>query len=319
MKVFRSLDEFERGQHAVATIGTFDGLHHGHKIILQRVIEAAKERNGEAVLISFHPHPRLVLFPENNPLRLLQSLEEKIKMLEEIGIDKLMLIPFTKEFSRVSSKSFILDILVEKIGIEHIIIGYDHHFGKNRTGGIEELALYGPAYGYSVEEIPAQRIDDANVSSTKIRRALEDGDVKTANAYLGYRYAFQGTVIHGEKLGRTLGFPTANLEIDDPIKLLPGDGIYLVKVNVGKFDAEEFKGFGLLNIGKKPTVGEFERCYEVYIYDFDRDIYGKTIRLEMIDYLRGEKKFDSLQLLVEAMKSDKQKGLDLLKIDGLIT
>lgn len=318
MKVFRSLDEFERGPHAVATIGTFDGLHHGHRTILQRVIEAAKERNGESILISFHPHPRLVLFPENNPLRLLQSLHEKIEMLDEIGIDKLMLIPFTKEFSRVSSKSFILDILVEKVGIEHIIIGYDHHFGKNRTGGIEELALYGPAYGYSVEEIPAQRIDDANVSSTKIRRALAEGDIKTANAYLGYGYTFQGTVVHGEKLGRTLGFPTANLDVDDPIKLLPGDGIYLVKVGIGNQEDRSFEGFGLLNIGKKPTVGEFERCYEVYIYDFDKDIYGQTVRLEMIDYLRGEKKFDSIDHLVEAMEKDKQKGLDLLKTGGLI-
>lgn len=299
MKVYRSLEEFEKGEHTVATIGTFDGLHLGHKTILNRIQTLAKEKGGESLLISFHPHPRLVIFPENNPLRLLHTLDEKIKMLEEMGLDKLLLIPFTKEFSRTSSKSFIRDILAHQVGISHIVIGYDHHFGKNRTGGIEELREYSRALNYEVEEIPAQAIDDANISSTKIRNALLEGDVKTARTYLGYDYGFSGTVIHGEKMGRKLGYPTANMDPLDKLKLIPADGVYFVRTYVGD---ESF--YGMMSIGVKPTVGEFDRSYEVNILDFDRDIYGEVIRVEFLEYIRGEKKFDSLQDLIRGMRED---------------
>lgn len=299
MKVYRSLEEFEKGDYCVTTIGTFDGLHLGHKAILERIQALAKEKGGESLLISFHPHPRLVIFPENNPLRLLHSLEEKIAMLEEMGLDKLLLIPFTKEFSRTSSKSFIKDILVKQVGISSIVIGYDHHFGKNRTGGIEELREYAKNLNYDVEEIPAQSIDDANISSTKIRNALLSGDVSTACTYLGYDYGFSGMVIHGEKMGRTLGYPTANMAPLDPWKLIPVDGIYFVKVFVGE---EVF--YGMMSIGVKPTVGEFDRSYEVNIFDFDRDIYDQVIRVEFLAYIRGEKKFDSLRDLIDAIKED---------------
>ncbi|MEL6251158.1 MAG: bifunctional riboflavin kinase/FAD synthetase [Bacteroidota bacterium] len=299
MKVYRSLEEFEKGEYTVATIGTFDGLHLGHKTILNRIQTLAKEKGGESLLISFHPHPRLVIFPENNPLRLLHTLDEKIKMLEQMGLDKLLLIPFTKEFSRTSSKSFIRDILAKQVAISHIVIGYDHHFGKNRTGGIEELRQYSRALDYEVEEIPAQAIDDANISSTKIRNALLEGDIKTAQTYLGYDYGFSGTVIHGEKMGRKLGYPTANMDPLDKLKLIPADGVYFVRTYVG---GESF--YGMMSIGVKPTVGEFERSYEVNILDFDQDIYGEVIRVEFLEYIRGEKKFDSLQDLIKGMRED---------------
>ncbi|WNJ20422.1 bifunctional riboflavin kinase/FAD synthetase [Pontibacter sp. G13] len=304
MEVYRSLESYRPGAHSVATIGTFDGLHIGHRTILERICQTAKEIDGESVLISFHPHPRLVLFPENNPLRLLHTLDEKIQMLDEIGIDKLLLIPFTREFSRIPSKVFIREILVETVKIDKIIIGYDHRFGKNRTGGIEELNRYKDAYQYEVEEISAQAIDDANVSSTKIRKALESGDVATANSYLGYTYSFGGTVIHGEKMGRKLGYPTANIQPHDPLKLIPANGVYLVQVEV-----DGGMHYGMLNIGNKPTVGEFERGYEVNILDFDQDIYDQPIRVKFLEYLRPEAKFDNLDQLIAAMHDDKAKSL----------
>ena len=308
MKVYRSLEEYEQGVRTVATIGTFDGVHIGHRVILSSIIEEAQKIDGESALISFHPHPRLVLFPENNPLKLLHTLDEKIAMLTQLGLDKLLLIPFTREFSRTPSKAFIKDILVRQIGISKIVIGYDHHFGKNRTGGIEELRELSEAGNYTVTEIPAQAIDDANISSTKIRRALLEGDVQAASTYLGYSYGFSGTVIHGEKMGRKLGYPTANMKLTDPLKLVPAIGIYFVRVYVG-----EERYFGMMSIGKKPTVGEFEQSQEVYIFDFDREIYGEVIRVEFLEWLRGEKKFDSLDDLIIAMNGDRDRSLALME------
>ena len=289
-------------------LGPFDGLHIGHQVILSSIIAEAREIDGESVLISFHPHPRLVLFPENNPLRLLHTLDEKIAMLDQLGLDKLLLIPFTREFSRTPSRAFIKDILVKQIGISKIVIGYDHHFGKNRTGGIEELREFSEAGNYSVQEIPAQAIDDANISSTKIRRALQEGDVQAAATYLGYHYGFDGKVIHGEKMGRKLGYPTANLELTDRLKLIPAIGIYFVRVHVGNE-----KYFGMMSIGKKPTVGDFEQSQEVYIFDFDREIYGETIRVEFLEWLREEKKFESLDELIIVMNGDRDRSLVLME------
>lgn len=299
MKLYQSLDAYEPGSLTVATIGTFDGLHIGHRTILKRIQQVAAEVGGESLLISFHPHPRLVLFPENNPLKLLHTLEEKIAMLDEIGIDKLLLLPFTKEFSRMPSRAFIQQILAEKIGIHTIIIGYDHRFGKNRAGGIEELQQYAPDLGYLVEEIPAQSIDDAKVSSTKIRRAILEGNVELAQDYLGYAYTFAGEVIHGEKQGRQLGYPTANIRPEDSLKLIPADGVYFVRVWV---DQEQF--YGMMSIGTKPTIGEFDRYHEVYIFDFDREIYGQTIRVDMLNWIRPQQKFESLEALISAIQGD---------------
>ncbi|GAB4430337.1 MAG: bifunctional riboflavin kinase/FAD synthetase [Bacteroidia bacterium] len=308
MKVYHTLDTYEPGARTVATIGTFDGVHIGHRAILQRLQDAARTAGGESLLISFHPHPRLVLFPENNPLRLLHTIDEKVAMLEALGLDKVLFIPFNWEFSRLPSRAFIQDILIGQVRLHRIVIGYDHRFGKNRTGGIEELNLYAPDGGYTVEEIPAQTIDDAKVSSTKIRKALAEGDVATANRYLGYRYGIGGTVVHGEKQGRKLGFPTANLQPDDPLKLIPADGIYLVRVATGSG-----RHWGLMNVGRKPTMGEFARGCEVYILDFEGDLYGQTLRVELVDYLRPEQKFGSIDDLIAAMQQDKARGRELIR------
>lgn len=286
-------------KHTVATIGTFDGVHFGHKAILEKIIHEAKKRNGNSLLISFHPHPRLVLFPENNPLRLLHSLDEKIAMLADLGLDCLLLLPFTKEFSRTSSKIFIQDILVDSIRMEEIVIGYDHRFGKNRGGGIEELRSYSKELGFGVEEIPPQAIDEANVSSTKIRKALKAGDITSANKFLGYQYGFDGLVVHGEKQGRLLGYPTANMKPVDERKLIPADGVYFVQVKT-----QDSWHYGMMSIGKKPTMGEFERSHEVNILDFEGDLYGEVIRVEFIKWIREELAFDSLDALVAAIKGD---------------
>lgn len=299
MDVFHSLEEYRPEKHTVATIGTFDGVHFGHRAILEMIIREAKERNGKSLLISFHPHPRLVLFPENNPLRLLHSLDEKISVLADLGLDRLLLLPFTREFSRTSSQVFIKDILVKKVQMEQIVIGYDHRFGKNRGGGIDELRNFGEELDFGVEEIPPQAIDEANVSSTKIRKALKGGDIVTANKFLGYRYGFDGLVVHGEKQGRLLGYPTANMQPVDERKLIPADGVYFVKVM-----AQDTWYFGMMNIGRKPTMGEFERSHEVNIFDFEGDLYNQVIRVEFVDWIRGELKFDSLDELITAIQGD---------------
>lgn len=309
MKVYHSLDKFLKGKNAVATIGTFDGVHIGHKEILGRLIESAKEIGGESVVISMHPHPRLVLFPDDNPLRLLQTIEEKIETLDEFGIDKLLLIPFTKEFSRIRSEDFIDQILVRTIGIEKIIIGYDHRFGKNRTGGLEELREGAGKYGFEVEEIPARQIDDAKVSSTKIRNALMAGDVETANSYLGYAFRLSGTVIQGEQLGRKIGFPTANIQPTDKWKLIPADGVYWVEVRW-----EGNVHYGMLNIGKKPTVGDFPRGIEVNILDFEGDLYSKMLEVRFLKFIREDRKFDGLEELISAIHADEEACRGLISL-----
>lgn len=308
MKVFRSLDAFEMGKHPVATIGTFDGVHYGHRTILSRVIELARQRDGESVVLSFDPHPRLFLYPDDNPLKLLQTIEEKIERLDNLGIDKLLLIPFDKQFSRLTSYQFIEEILVNTVGIEQIVIGYDHRFGKNRTGGIEELRNYQDTYQYSVEEIPAQQVDNAKVSSTKIRNALLAGEVETARRYLGYDYPLTGKVIKGEQLGRQIGFPTANIQPSSRHKLIPGDGVYLASIQIG-----EESHYGMLNIGRKPTVGNFPRGIEINIFDFDREIYGQEVTIRFLAWIREDKKFDGLEPLVAEIHRDKEKSLALLR------
>jgi riboflavin kinase/FMN adenylyltransferase len=290
------------------TIGTFDGVHLGHRQILDRVIAEARSQQGEAVLLTFHPHPRLVLFPEDNPLRLLHSLEEKIALLEKAGLDKLLVIPFTREFSRLTSDQFMRDILVKVVGMKKIVIGYDHHFGKNREGGLDDLRRGGAILDFAVEEIPAHAIDNANVSSTKIRHALHDGDIETATSYLGYPYPITAKVIRGQQLGRQLGWPTANLQPSDPLKLIPGEGVYLVR---GTWDG--VVRHGMLNIGRKPTVGsEFPLGIEVNFFDFDGDLYDHTVTVEFLAFIRPDKKFNSLDELKAAIAGDKEACLKLL-------
>jgi riboflavin kinase/FMN adenylyltransferase len=307
MKVYYSTEEYQAGNFPVATIGTFDGVHLGHRKILERVVEDARSHRGESVLITFHPHPRLVLFPEDNPLKLLHTLDEKIELLRKTGIDKLLIIPFTREFSRYTSDQFVRDILVKVVGMKRIIIGYDHHFGKNREGGLEDLRRGARVHEYEVEEIPAHQIDEANVSSTKIRTSLLSCDVKSAAAFLGYPYQLTGTVIHGQKMGRELGYPTANLRIQDHLKLIPGEGVYLVSVTW-----EGNSKYGGLVIGKRPTIGEFSLGIEVHIFDFDGDLYDKQLTVSFLHFIRHNQKFDSLDALKKAITADKKACLDLI-------
>jgi riboflavin kinase/FMN adenylyltransferase len=299
VKVYRDISSFENKGNAVVTTGTFDGVHIGHKRIIARLKEVAQQINGESVIITFFPHPRLVLFPEDNDLKLINTLEEKIELLEKAGIDHLIIIPFTKEFSRLSSLEFIQQILVDKIGTKKLVIGYDHHFGKNREGTFEHLKHYAPEYGFEVEEIPEQDINDVAVSSTKIRNAILEGDFRIANSYLGHAFTLRGTVTRGDQIGRTIGYPTANIHVPETYKLIPGEGIYAVALNVNNHPYK-----GMLYIGNRPTVNGLNKVIEVNIFDFNADIYDETIEITFHQYIRGDKKLNGLEELKAALAAD---------------
>jgi riboflavin kinase/FMN adenylyltransferase len=308
MKIYHSPDDFTRLPLAVVTSGTFDGVHLGHRKILDRVKEVAQRNGGETVVITFWPHPRLVLKPEDQTLKLLNTFEEKAELLKEQGIQHLVRIPFTKEFSQYSSMEFVQRILIDAIGTRKLVIGYDHHFGKNREGTFELLRANAPALGFDVEEIPAQDIDHVTVSSSKIRRALESGDVTTARHFLGRSYSITGLVVKGDKLGRVMGYPTANISIESHFKLIPADGIYAVRVLHG----ERWHG-GMLYIGNRPTVNGLKRAIEVNIFDFDSDIYGETLTVTFERLLRTDSKFRDLEALKQQLHLDKQLALEALK------
>lgn len=307
MKVYRSLDELPLIKNAIVTQGTYDGVHAAHKVILNRLKQIAKQRNGETVVMTFEPHPRMVLFPDDHGLKLLNTLDEKIEALEAEGIDHLVILPFTKEFSRLTSLQFIRDIIVNKIGTKVLVIGYNHRFGKNREGSFEHLKEYAGLYGFEVEEISEQDIDEVAVSSTRIRKALEAGDVALAAKYLGRFYTIQGTVKKGRQLGRTIGFPTANVQTSDPNKLIPADGVYAVKVFINNRIVK-----GMLNSGVRPTVDGTTHAVEVHLFDFDEDIYDQSIKIAFVDKLRDETKFDGLEALTNQLQKDKLHALDLL-------
>jgi riboflavin kinase/FMN adenylyltransferase len=300
MEVIRDIEQFPKLSYAVVTSGTFDGVHIGHQKILKRVIERARQANGQSVVITYWPHPRLVLFPEDNDLQLLSTIDERIEQLRSFGIDYLLIIPFTKEFSRTSSRSYITDILVKAVGTKVLVIGYDHRFGKNREGSFENLKARSQQYGFEIEEIPRQDVDEIGVSSTKIRRALESGDIATANRYLGRPYSLTSEVVEGNKLGRTIGYPTANLALPETHKLIPANGVYAVWVKLG---GERFKG--MMNIGLRPTVDGRQLTLEVNIFDFNRDIYGQSITVEFVQQLRHEQKFIGLDALKDQLAKDK--------------
>jgi riboflavin kinase / FMN adenylyltransferase len=299
VQIYNHLTEFKAKENAVVTTGTFDGVHLGHQQIILQLKNAAKGISGETVLFTFFPHPRMVLFPDQRQL-LINTLNEKIALLEKTGIDHLIIHPFTREFSMLSSTDFIRSVLVEQIGTKKLVIGYDHHFGRNREGSFEHLKEFGPVYGFEVEEISAREVENVSVSSTKIRQSLEKGDVETAAAYLGYRYPLSGTIVKGRQLGRTIGFPTANMHITDPYKLIPADGVYAVKVHC----RNEILN-GMLNIGMRPTVNGKERTIEVNILDFDADIYGETLTLDFVSRLRDEQKFEGIDALKAQLNKDR--------------
>jgi riboflavin kinase/FMN adenylyltransferase len=307
MKIYRGLDAFEQLDYAVVTSGTFDGVHYGHQKILERLHEIAHKNGGETVLLTYWPHPRLVLYPEQE-LYLLSSIEEKAELLSQNNVDHLIIIPFTKTFANLSSEEFITDILVKKIGTRKLVIGYDHRFGKNRSGSFEELKKDAPIYGFDVEEIPKQVIENNAVSSTKIRRALTNGEIKIADEYLGRPYSIHGRVIEGDKIGRTIDFPTANIEVIFKHKLIPGEGIFAVKVKTGD---ELFKG--MLNIGYRPTFGGTQKRVEVNIFDFDRMIYGEEITIQFYGKIRSEIKFQNVGALKSQLEQDREQAKLILK------
>ena len=301
MKIHLGTETIKDIKNAVVTSGTFDGVHIGHQQILNRLRQVANETDGETVLITYWPHPRLVLNPADRSLCLLSTFPEKANLLEKYGVDHLVKVPFTKEFSQMSPEDYIRVILKERIQTKKLIIGYDHRFGIDRSGGLEELIQYAPQYDFEVEEIPRKDIDEIGISSTKIRNALGTGDVSLANNFLGRNYAISGKVVHGEKRGRDIGFPTANISIKEGYKLIPSDGVYAVKV-CDKYKKQD----GMLNIGTRPTVGGENRTIEVHIFDFNEDIYDSEICIEFVSQIRKEQKFSSIEELKAQLQADEK-------------
>jgi riboflavin kinase/FMN adenylyltransferase len=310
MQIHTDLSSFKGVKRPVLTTGTFDGVHRGHRMILERLIERAKKEGGESVLFTFHPHPRMVLFPSDNDLKLLNTQAEKQALLEATGIDHLLVVPFSRQFSRMHATDYVRQVLVGAIGVRSVVIGYDHRFGRNREGDLKLLHELGEQFDFSVEEIPAQEVDHVKVSSTKIRHALTDGEVRAANDLLGYAYGLSGLVVKGDRLGRQLGYPTANIGAVDPFKLVPGDGVYAVKVELkeGVFD-------GMLYIGERPTLNNEVRLrsVEVNIFDLDRDLYGETISVRFIDRIRPDERFNDLEGLRSQLGKDKEVAQKILR------
>ena len=302
MKVTYGLNNFKTISCAVATTGTFDGVHLGHRKILNQLVAKANKVGGESVLLTFSPHPRIVLQPDVE-LELLSSENEKISLLENTGIDHLIIHPFTREFSRTQSLDFVREHLVNKIGVKHLVIGYDHHFGRNREGSFDHLKEFGPIYGFEVEEIAAFDIDQVNVSSTKIRNALAEGNVELANMYLGAPYSISGRVIKGNQIGRTIGFPTANIECDFMQKLLPADGVYAGKLHVNGHTYN-----AMANLGSRPTIGSRQRKLEVHCIGTDIDLYESEVRFELYKFLRGIEEFANLEALKKQLEVDKKEA-----------
>ena len=308
MKIHYDIESIPALNITAVTTGTFDGVHLGHKIIIERLIAAARTIGGESVLLTFYPHPRMVLFPDDDQIKMLNTPLEKENLLQASGIDHLVVIPFTKEFSRLSSLEFVRNILSNTLKAKKLVIGYDHHFGRNREGSFTHLLEFGSLYGFQVEEIPAQDIDHVAISSSKIRQALASGDLNTANSYLGYEYSITGKVIKGKQLGRTIGYPTANIEINDNYKLIPAIGVYAVKI---KYALNIYNG--MLSIGKNPTVTENgPLTIEVNIFDFDLEIYHKQITVYFYKKLRDEEKYDSINQLKSQLAIDKENALKYL-------
>ncbi|MFH6602711.1 bifunctional riboflavin kinase/FAD synthetase [Maribacter algicola] len=307
MLTVQSITKFDEQHSTVLTIGTFDGVHVGHREILRRLTKSAAALGLKSTVLTFFPHPRMVL-QKDSDIKLLNTINEKANILGQLGIDCLIVHPFTIEFSRLTATQFVRDNLVNKLGMKKIIIGYDHRFGRNRTANINDLRAFGSTLGFEVEEISAQEIDDVSVSSTKIRKALENGDVLVANQYLGYAYMLTGTIIKGRGLGRQIGFPTANLHIPETYKLIPKNGVYAVEALLnGK------RVHGMMNIGFNPTVADDEqRSIEVNFFDFEADLYGQEIQVNVLHRLRNETKFESVEALRQQLMKDKENAIALI-------
>lgn len=307
MKVWDNIDALPAFENTVVTIGTFDGVHLGHQKVIGQLQEVARSADSETVIITFHPHPRKVVMEGQTVVPILTTLSEKIALLASLGIDHLVVVPFNALFAAMTAEAYITGFLVQKFHPRTIIIGYDHRFGHDRKGDYRLLEAYGLQLHFEVQEIPQQVQNEIAISSTKIRKAILGGDIATANACLGYAYFFEGEVVKGNQLGRTIGFPTANLQIDNPEKLIPANGVYAVEV---QWDKSKYRG--MMNIGIRPTVGGLNRTIEVHILDFDADIYGKILQINVVKYLRGEVKFAGLDALKEQLAKDKENVRRLL-------
>lgn len=303
MKIFHSINEFHSTKKTILTLGTFDGVHVGHRKILERVTQNTENGEYESLVLTFFPHPRMVLQGESE-VKLLNTLSEKIALLEKIGIQNLVIHPFDETFSRLTAEEFVKTVLVDQFHIQKIIIGHDHRFGRNRTANIDDLIAFGKQHDFEVEQISVQEIDAVSISSTKIRTALLAGDMALANEFLGYEYFISGTISKGKQLGRTIGFPTANLQIDEKFKLIPRNGVYVVKSTIN-----EKTVFGMMNIGFNPTVAGENLSIEIHYFDFDADLYDQKISVSILEYLRPEQKFDSVDLLKEQLEKDRETAL----------
>ncbi|PZX91862.1 riboflavin biosynthesis protein RibF [Flavobacterium aquariorum] len=308
MKIFHSINDFQvasggNAKKTILTLGTFDGVHFGHKKILEKVTQSTENEKYESLVLTFFPHPRMVL-QEDSDIKLLNTIAEKIELLDKIGIQNLVIHPFDESFSRLTAEEFVKNILVDKFHIHKIIIGHDHRFGRNRTANIDDLKAFGKQYDFEVEEISAQEIKEVSVSSTKIRQALIDGNVALANEYLGYNYSLTGIIIKGKQLGRTIGFPTANLKLDENFKLIPKNGVYIVKSTINSKTV-----LGMMNIGLNPTVDGKNQTIEINYFDFNEDLYDRKITVSILERIRSEVKFDSVGHLKEQLEKDRNTAM----------
>ena len=306
MKIFHSINDFRSTKKTILTLGTFDGVHIGHKKILERVIQNTDNEKYESLVLTFFPHPRMIL-KEDSDMKLLNTIDEKIDLLDKIGIQNLVIHPFDEKFSRLTAEEFVKTILVDRFQVQKIIIGYDHRFGRNRTANINDLIAFGEQYDFEVEQISVQEINEISVSSTKIRNALLEGNMTLANDYLGYNYFLTGEVVKGKQLGRTINFPTANLKIQEKYKLIPQNGVYIVKSVIN-----EQTVFGMMNIGFNPTVNGQNQTIEIHYFDFDADLYHQKIRVSILQRIRSEQKFESVNLLKAQLETDKQMAISYL-------
>ena len=306
MKVFHSSSDFKSNKKTIVTIGTFDGVHIGHKKIIDKIVNQCKTDDLESVILTFFPHPRMIL-NENSDIKMLNSIDEKCELLANNGIQNLVIQKFDKQFSELSAEDFVAEVLVNNLNIQKIIIGHDHRFGKNRSANIDDLIVFGEKYNFEVEQISAKEIDEVAVSSTKIRNALLDGKIALANQYLGYNYSLSGKVVKGKQLGRTIGFPTANIEIAENYKLIPKNGVYVVESFIDNKIV-----FGIMNIGVKPTFENEQLSIEVYFLDFNADLYNGEITVSILEFIRNEQKFDSIDLLKNQIEKDKLFAIEYL-------
>lgn len=306
--IHKSINEVGKIKKPVLTVGTFDGVHVGHQKIISKIREIAHNIGGESVLLTFHPHPRKVLFPDDDSLKLINTIEEKTNLLDQYGLDHVIYMAFEKSLSRMAPVEYVRDILVNKIGIHTIVIGYDHHFGRNREGDIELLKELAPIYDFNVVEIPAQEVDEMTVSSTKVRRSIEQGEIIAANEFLGHSFTLIGEVVSGKQLGRELGYPTANLKVIDRNKIIPGNGVYAVS---GLIEGSKYEG--MMNIGYRPTTADNEELsLEVHFFNLSTDLYGKTVEIKFIQKIRDEQKFVDLIALKGQLDQDKEQAQQIL-------